>query len=153
MLTLTAEVADTTFIKVEVKAMAMETCKVWIESVERKSEVAYGQAGFRKPTEFNYRAYVVAVDALENRHYFSVQYDTIRYDGSPMAGYLRQFWENARYNALGYERGKEIDITGRFKLVTSKAGKQYYKVTHVQYTKASEEQLAEATNSLLSQIK
>lgn len=133
----------------------METCKVWIESVERKSEVAYAQRGFRKPFEYEYRAHVVAVDALENRHYFSVHYDTIRYEaGSGMGDYLRQFWEDARFKALGYTEGVELDLTGRFTLCTSKATlKPYYKVTHVQHNKATEEQLAVATASFTRQLK
>jgi hypothetical protein len=133
--------------------VAKETCRVWIESVESKAEVAYEQAGFRKPTRYNYRAYVVAMDALENRHYFSVQYDSINYGGSSMAGMLSQFLEGAKYSALGYEVGKEIDLTGRFKLVTSAKGSQYYKVTHVEYTKATDEQRQEAVNHFTSQLK
>ena len=33
----------------------METCKVWIQSVEDKSEVAYAQRSFRKANEFEHR--------------------------------------------------------------------------------------------------
>ena len=44
------------------------------------------------------------MDALENKHYFSVHYDTINYSaGNGMADYLRQFWQGARFQALGYE--------------------------------------------------
>lgn len=134
-------------------AVAKETCKVWIESVESRHDVDYAQAGFRNPTRYNYRAYVVAMDALEHRHYFSVEYDSIDYGGSSMAGMLRQFTEGAKYSALGYEVGKEIDVTGRFKLITSAGGNQYYKVTHVEYTKATDEQLQAAVNSFVSQVK
>lgn len=141
------------FIKTEGSQVAKETCRVKILSVERKSEVDYAQAGFRKPTRYNYRAYVEAIDALEHRHFFSVGYDSIDYGGTPMTGYFRQFWEDARYQALGYAVGKEIDLTGRFRLMTSASGNQYFKVTHVEYTKATREQLQAATNSLLSQMK